>query len=34
VSFVDGKGATEPVAPDETEEHRKADRRVVVTYDW
>lgn len=28
-----GKGATEPVAPNDSEEHRKLNRRVVVAYE-
>lgn len=28
-----GKGAKEPVAPNDTEDHRKLNRRVVVTYE-
>lgn len=28
-----GKGATEPVAPNDSEEHRKLNRRVVVSYE-
>ena len=28
-----GKGATEPVAPNDSEAHRKFNRRVVVAYE-